>query len=41
MSKTLQLTLGVVALIGEVSGFFIWHFIEMHKLSAQMLEIKN
>lgn len=40
MSQPLQLILGIVALIGAVSGFLIWHFREMHKLREQMQELK-
>lgn len=40
MSHTLQFILGIVALIGAVSGFLIWHFKEIHKLRDQMQELK-
>jgi len=40
MSQTLQLILGIVALISAVSGFLIWHFKEMHKLKDLLLELK-
>jgi proteasome assembly chaperone (PAC2) family protein len=40
MSQTLQIILGVVALIGAVSGFLIWHFKEMHKLRDQIQALK-
>ena len=40
MSQTLQIILGVVTLIGAVSGFLIWHFKEMHKLRDQMQELR-
>lgn len=36
MSQTLQIILGIVAIIGAVGGFLIWHFKEMHKLRDQM-----
>ncbi len=40
MSQTLQIILGVVALIGAVSGFLIWHFKEMHKLKDSIQDLK-
>ena len=40
MSQTLQIILGIVALIGAISGFLIWHFNTLHKLKDQIQEIK-
>lgn len=40
MSQTLQIILGVVALIGAVSGFLIWHFSTLHKLKDQIHDLK-
>lgn len=40
MSQTLQIILGVVALIGAVSGFLIWHFNTLHKVKDQIQELK-
>ncbi len=40
MSQTLQIILGVVALIGAVSGFLVWHFKEMHKLKDDFQALK-
>ena len=40
MSQTLQIILGVVALIGAVSGFLRWHFKEMHKLKDDFQALK-
>ncbi len=40
MSQTLQIILGIAALIGVVSGFLLWHFKEMHKLKDQLQELK-
>jgi hypothetical protein len=45
MSQTLQILLGIVALIGAISSFLIWHFNTLHKLRDQLhdlrLEIKD
>lgn len=40
MSETLQIILGVVALIGAFSGFLIWHFNTLHKVKDQITELK-
>ena len=40
MSQTLQIVLGIAALISVVSSFLIWHFKEMHKLNDQLQEVK-
>jgi hypothetical protein len=40
MSQTLQIILGVVGLIGAVSGFLRWHFKEMHKLKDDFQALK-
>lgn len=40
MSQTLQIILGIVALIGAISGFLIWHFSTLHKLNDQIHELR-
>ena len=40
MSQSLQIILGVVALIGTVSSFLIWHFNTLHKVKDQIQELK-
>lgn len=40
MSQQLQILLGVVAIIGAISGFLKWHFNEMHKLKDSIQELK-
>lgn len=42
MDQTLQIILGVVAIIAAVGGFLIWHFKEMHKIKEEVkvLELK-
>lgn len=40
MSQTLQIILGVVALIGAISGFLRWHFNTLNKLKEQFQELK-
>ena len=40
MSQTLQIILGVVALIGTVSSFLLWHFNTLHKLKDLLHELK-
>lgn len=40
MNQTLQIILAVIAIIGAVGSFLIWHFKEMHKLKDEMQELK-
>ncbi len=40
MSQTLQIILGIVALIVAISGFLIWHFNTLHKLKDQIQDLK-
>ena len=40
MSQTLQIILGIVALIGAISGFLIWHFNTLHKVKDQIQELR-
>lgn len=40
MSQTLQIILGVVALIGAISGFLIWHFNTLHNLKDNLQDLK-
>ena len=48
MSETLQILLGIVAIIGSVGGFLKWHFSafnelkkEFHNLELKMKDLEN
>lgn len=40
MSQALQIILAIVALIGAISGFLIWHFSTLHKLKDQIHDVR-
>tara|TARA_R110002050_G_scaffold109799_4_gene221511 strand:- start:8396 stop:8638 length:243 start_codon:yes stop_codon:yes gene_type:complete len=40
MSQPLQIILGVVALIGAIGSFLLWHFNTLNKLKEQFQELK-
>ncbi len=40
MSQTLQIVLGIAALIGVISGFLIWHFKEVKSFNKDIHDLQ-
>ncbi len=41
MSQTLQIILGIIAIIGAIGGFLKWHYSEFNKLKEHLSRLEK
>jgi len=41
MSQTLQIILGIIAIIGSIGGFLKWHYSEFNKLKEHLNKLEK
>ncbi len=41
MSQTLQILLGILAIIGAIGGFLKWHFSEFNKIKSDFTKLEK